>query len=379
MGFSVWVVMSGLMVIGVAAGFLMHRSDFCMAGAFRDVFLFRSCRLVRPLVLLVSLSAVLFELCRFAGFIPTYPFPWFASPAGVNLFGGMVFGLGMVMAGGCVVGVLYKMGAGNLLALVAFFGLLAGSALYAEIHTRWLALARLTTFPTSAVTLPQLFGGSATVPVFAAAAVGGLCCWKWRRDGHWVNRNAAEGYIPLWLTATALAVLGVLTVLLCGIPMGVTTTYAKGAAVLESWLVPEHLAGLSYFAATPVQYALPFDGVVRHGGAGPHFDIVAILQLPLIIGIIGGSWLSAQLLDEFRVVWKAPRSQVVMAFAGGIIMALGSRMSPGCNVWHLWGGVPQLTMQSLLFVAGLLPGAWLGGKVLNRVLLPATVLQRSEI
>ncbi len=120
MGFSVWVVMSGLMMIGMAVGFLMHRSDFCMAGAFRDVFLFRSYRLIRPLVLLASLSALLFELCRIADLLPVYPFPWFAPPAGVNIVGGVVFGLGMVMAGGCVVGVLYKMGAGNLLALIAF-------------------------------------------------------------------------------------------------------------------------------------------------------------------------------------------------------------------------------------------------------------------
>jgi uncharacterized membrane protein YedE/YeeE len=348
-----------------------------MAGAFRDVFLFRSYRLIRPLVLLASLSALLFELCRLAGLLPADPFPWFAPPAGVNLVGGVVFGLGMVMAGGCVVGVLYKMGAGNLLALVAFLGLLAGSALYAEIHSWWLSLVRLTTFSTSAVTVPQLFGGSSTALVLTGAAIGGICCWRWRRDGLWVNRHAAEGFIPLWITATGLAVLGVLTVLLCGIPMGVTTSYAKGAALLESWLAPGHLATLPYFTATPVQYTLPLDGILRSGGAGPNFDVVAILQLPLILGIIGGSWLSAQLLDEFRVVWKVPFNQGSMAFAGGIIMALGSRMSPGCNVWHLWGGVPQLTMQSLLFVGGLLPGAWLGGKILQRVLAPATSSQRS--
>jgi len=58
MGLSVWVVMSGQTLIGVVAGFLMHRSDFCMAGAFRDLFLFRSYRLIRPIVLLVCLSAL---------------------------------------------------------------------------------------------------------------------------------------------------------------------------------------------------------------------------------------------------------------------------------------------------------------------------------
>jgi hypothetical protein len=41
-------------------------------------------------------------------------------------------------------------------------------------------------------------------------------------------------------------------------------------------------------------------------------------------------------------------------------------MAPSCNVWHLWGGVPILAMQSLLFLAGLLPGTWIGAHLLTR-------------
>ena len=40
----------------------------------------------------------------------------------------------MVLAGGCVVGTLYKMGSGSVASAVAFVGLLAGSALYGEWH-----------------------------------------------------------------------------------------------------------------------------------------------------------------------------------------------------------------------------------------------------
>ncbi len=376
MNFSVWIVVSGLLVIGIAAGFLMHRSDFCMAGAFRDVFLFKSYKLIRPLVLLITLSALLFELFHLTGVLPSYPFRWFSPPAGVNIFGGVVFGLGMVLAGGCVVGVLYKMGSGNLMALVAFIGLLVGSALYAEIHTWWISLAKQTNFSTSAVTLPQWIGVSPIIPVLAVVAIGGFFCWRWQQAGLWVDKNEAEGFIPLWLTATGLAALGGLTVLLSGIPMGVTTSYAKGAALVESWIVPGHLATLPYFTTMPGHHTLPLDGILRSGGAGAHFDIVAIVQVPLILGIIGGAWLSAQLLGEFRIIWKVPFNQIAMVFTGGVIMALGARMSPGCNVWHLWGGLPLLTMQSLLFVVGLVPGAWLGGKVLQRVLVPGAPLKR---
>ncbi len=376
MDFSVWVVMSGLLVIGLTAGVLMHRSDFCMAGAFRDVFLFNSYKHIRPLVLLLTLSALMFELCRLAGVLPTYPFSWFAPPSGVNIFGGMVFGLGMVLAGGCVVGVLYKMGGGNLMALFAFLGLLVGSALYAEIHTWWIPLAKQTNFSTEAITLPQWLRVSSTVPVLLLVSLGGFLCWRWQQTELWVNRNTAEGFIPLWFTGIGLAVLGVLTVLLCGVPMGVSTSYAKGAALLELWIIPDHLANLPYFMATPVHYALPIDGVLRSGGAGPNFDIVAIVQAPLILGIVGGAWLSAHLLGEFRVIWKVPLNQVIMVFSGGVIMALGARISPGCNVWHLWGGLPLLTIQSVLFVIGLVPGAWLGGIVLQRILISDVPLKR---
>ena len=139
MNITVFLVMSGLLIIGFLAGFFMHRSDFCLAGAFRDLFLFKSYQLIRPLVLLLTLSAMLFEVCRTLGLLPVYPFPWFAPPAGMNIIGGAIFGLGMVLAGGCVVGVLYKMGSGSLLALIAFVGLVSGSALYAEIHVWWTA------------------------------------------------------------------------------------------------------------------------------------------------------------------------------------------------------------------------------------------------
>lgn len=368
MEFSVWVIMLTLLVIGLATGFLMHRSDFCLAGAFRDVFLFNSYRSLRQLVLLVITAAFLFELSRLAGVLPFYPFPWFAPPAMVNILGGLVFGLGMVLSGGCVIGILYKMGGGSLMAGVAFLGLLVGSALYAEVHPWWAAVARQSQLFTTSITLPQLIGMSPFFPLLAAVVAGGFCCWRWWQAGLLSHQHVAEGFIAKWITAISLAVLSLLTVLVSGMPIGVTTSYAKLSALLESRLLPEHFTNLSYFSSTTVRYALPIDGILRSGGAGPQFDIVAIVQGPLILGIFGGAWLSARLLGEFRIVWRLPLNQLLMVFSGGVIMALGARMSPGCNVWHLFGGLPLLTMQSLLFVCGLVPGAWLGSKAVQWIL-----------
>ena len=361
------IALTTSLVVGVTAGFFMHRSDFCLAGAFRDAFLFRSTKMLRVLVLLVVVSAVLFEAARILGWLPYYPFPNFYQPSLANLIGGMLFGIGMVLAGGCVVGVLYKMGGGSVLAGIALLGLFVGSALYAEVHPWWASLGKATRLHDQAVTLPQLTGTHPLWWVAALLLIGGGLCWRWRRDWDLSGKTSAEGYVAPWITALVLAVLGLLSVLGTAMPMGVTSPYAKVAAFLEQLVFPEHVASLKFFTAQPIRFRLPFGSEEMVGGAGPVFDVMALTQGTLVVAIILGALLSALLLGEFRPRWQLPRHQVLMVFAGGIIMALGSRMTPGCNVWHLLGGLPLFTMQSLLFVLGLLPGAWLGGKLLQRL------------
>jgi uncharacterized membrane protein YedE/YeeE len=101
------------MLIGLIAGFFMHRSDYCVTRMFRDAIMFRDSFMLRAIILQIILTIILFEIARKTGYLPLYPFPTLASPSLVNIFGGVLFGIGMVLAGGCVVGTLYKMGSGS--------------------------------------------------------------------------------------------------------------------------------------------------------------------------------------------------------------------------------------------------------------------------
>ena len=74
-------------------------------------------------------------------------------------------------------------------------------------------------------------------------------------------------------------------------------------------------------------------------------------------------------VGEFKVYFRVPGRQYASALAGGIILAMGSRMTPGCNIWHLFGGIPILNMQSLLFLLGILPGSYIGTKILVNYVL----------
>ncbi len=158
--------------LGYLAGIIMHRSDYCIAGMFRDLFLFKNTFMMRTLLLLVVSTMILFELARQTGLLPLYPFPLLYSPTPANLLGGALFGIGMVLAGGCVVGTLYKMGAGSVLSAVAFAGMIIGSALYAEIHPQWAAFIKSTTLFTGRITLPQILGVSPFLLIAPLAAGG---------------------------------------------------------------------------------------------------------------------------------------------------------------------------------------------------------------
>jgi hypothetical protein len=362
------IVVSSLL-IGLAAGFVMHRSDFCVTASFRDMFLFRDFFLMRQMLLLIAVSMVLFEAGRLTGLITHHPFPLLGAPTLANAIGGFVFGIGMVLAGGCVCGSLFKFGAGSAASLLAVIGMLAGSAAYAEIHPQWAAFAKATLLVEKKVTLPQWFDLPSTALLLPLGAL--LAFWLVRefRAGRMQRPAYAAGHLAPWRAAVILALLGFASYVLVGMPMGITTTYSKLGLAFESLLAPEHVKSLAYAAAMPLNYTPPFADRAITGGPGPQLDAIAAIQYPLIFGIVFGAFWSARRLGEFHLKWRLPPRQFASALLGGMLLGFAARMAPSCNVWHLWGGVPILAMQSLLFVLGLLPGTWLGARLLTRFVI----------
>jgi uncharacterized protein len=369
---TVWpypLIMFICLLLGYLAGIVMHRSDYCMAGMFRDLFLFRRASMMRTLVLLVVSSMILFETARQMGLLPLYPFPLLYSPTPANFIGGMLFGIGMVLTGGCVVGTLYKMGAGSLLSAVTFGGLILGSFFYAEIYPWWAAFMKGTTFFAGRITVPQILGVSPFVLISPLSAVGLFLLLRWKKQGKLLLSSAADGYLQPWKAALFLSVLGLASYVLVGMPLGITSSYAKLSGYIGNIFSEEYIAGLAYYQAVPLKYIHPLTDTYLQGGGGPRFDAISAIQFPLVIGIVFGSASSAIALREFRIYHKLPAKQYISALAGGVIMGMASRMAPTCNVWHLMGGIPILAASSMLFLAGLLPGAWIGSQVLVRAVL----------
>lgn len=367
------------LLLGLAAGFIMHRSDFCLAGMFRDLFLFRRTVMIRSFILLVVASMVLFEAARILGMLSNYPFPLLYPPSAANVIGGFLFGIGMVLAGGCVVGTLYKMGAGSVLSMTAFAGLVIGSGFYAEVHPVWAGFVKNTTIFPGKITIAQILGVDPLIPALVVGLPAVALLFTWQRKGALARPVYASGYLQPCRAALMLAVIGAASYVLLGMPLGVTSSYTKAAGLMERFLFPEHFSGLAFYKNMPLNFIHSVSGTALTGGPGPGYDALAAIQVPLIFGIVAGSAISATLLHELRISYRVPGRQYAMAATGGLLMGFASRLAPTCNVWHLLGGLPILAASSILFLTGMLGGAWLGGILLMRLLGAQDAVSRAVL
>src|ERR1051326_6630621 len=103
--------------LGLGVGIVLQRGRLCFAGAFRDLFLKKNGTMLRAIIVGLAAMAPVFALIESRA-VPEPSFGALAAgahvvPIGLNLpVGGILFGVGMVLAGGCVSGTLYRIGEG---------------------------------------------------------------------------------------------------------------------------------------------------------------------------------------------------------------------------------------------------------------------------
>lgn len=142
LGFSVFILFLILLLIQVslqltlvfavslAIGFTLQKSRFCFTSAFRDPLLVGVTNLTQAVILLLMISVPAFAVVAAIAEMVKYPLSLYVSPFGVHTFiGGILFGIGMVLAGGCSSGVLMRIGEGFAMQMIALVGLLIGAFL----------------------------------------------------------------------------------------------------------------------------------------------------------------------------------------------------------------------------------------------------------
>ena len=114
---------------GFAYGMMLQYGRFCMASASRDLFAAG----VPRMAVGIMIGLIFFSLVGV--FLSSTGMSTFhAGPIGSHeVIGGIIFGVGMVLAGGCASGSLYKIGEGNGTSILAILGISFGQAIFVDI------------------------------------------------------------------------------------------------------------------------------------------------------------------------------------------------------------------------------------------------------
>ncbi|MDO4503352.1 MAG: YeeE/YedE family protein [Coriobacteriia bacterium] len=335
-------------VFGVALGFLLKRSGMCFTGlAYGAVCQRRWYELV-PFMLVVAVQALVYHGMGHAGLITLPSFLPSFSLVSVAL-GSVLFGVGAVLAGGCLVGTLVKCGDGRIEAfaalasfLVAGYVVSAGPGMPLSAGLRSLA-----------VVADDLPGRLGLLPLgLAAAGALALAVLTVRRsrDSVSLEEPSAGSGLGYWLGRKPWR--RELVAVAIGLVMGL------------AFLASEQF-GRRYGCATAMPllswvFALnPPDVVV--GGCNP-YDVVLGWGSGFAIGIPLGS-LAASLVTGSLQLVRPSALELVASVVGGLLMGAGAMWGAGCLVSNGLVGTAQFSAKSWFALLFLLAGIWAGGCV----------------
>lgn len=358
-------------ISGFFFGYIMQRSRFCFAAAFRDIFMIRNTSVSRAVLLLLLLTSAGYALLQlYTG--EALPGGGIIYPVGLHtVAGGIIFGFGMVIAGSCVTGCLMRMGEGYVMQWYTFLGLLVGSVLGAW-NLGWWGPNIIERSPI--VFIPASFGWPAALLLYLIAFIllYLLAIWYERgslqsiKPSNWTKISffaATANSISTifsgrnWsyaLGAVALSITSILTFYFWGRPPGVTS----GLTHMAGWLSCQagflhcdwyYFQELIYYESTRVYLEHPL--------------------LYLATAFVAGSFFASLLHSEFKIRPVKSYKFVVSALVGGTLLGYSSRVAMGCNFGGFWGGLASFSLHAWVFGLFILVGAYMGGKFFMRYLV----------
>lgn len=130
-------------LIGLLIGITLQRSRFCFAASFRDPIMAGSTSIIKAIIIAFIIATIGFGIIQYdsinsSGVIDIDKLPGQIYPVGIHTaIGAILFGIGMVIAGGCASGILMRIGEGFLLQIVVLIGFIIGTVLGAYNFEFW--------------------------------------------------------------------------------------------------------------------------------------------------------------------------------------------------------------------------------------------------
>jgi uncharacterized membrane protein YedE/YeeE len=340
----------GGLLIGGAFGAAVYRTNYCAMGSLSDIHNFNDYRRLRAWILAATTALVGTRLLYAAGVVALDQ-SMYLTPA-INWFGyiagGVMFGIGMVFAGGCPSRNLARAGGGDLRALLTLMvlGVVAYMALAGLVAPVRAGIERLTSFAVPAPSqgigdmfsaLTGLARSSVNLVVTTLVASAALVfCFndaKFRNSRVHVLSGLAVGLTVV--AGWALTGLAYDDMATRPVPP-ISLTYVRPAGDTLQWL--------ALFTATPM----------------PGFGVASVF------GALLGAFAAATAMGRFRLVTFADTGDTVRNLLGAALMGIGGVMAMGCTVGQAVTGVSTLAVGSFITFGAIVAGGFYGLRLLEQ-------------
>jgi hypothetical protein len=336
-------------IVAAAFGAIANKTNFCTMGAVSDWVNMGDKNRLRAWFLAIGIAILGSQILQavvsvdFTKSIYLAPnFGWLG-----HLLGGLLFGIGMTLGGGCGQRTLVRVGSGNLKSLVVMLvmGITAYMTLRGLLAPVRINAIEVTNVDLAARSIPNQ--GIATL-ILAATGIGDVSLVRWG-----VTAVLGLGFIVFAFTSADYR--RSFDNILSGVSIGlfvVAGWYITGKLGFDEF-DPVRLE--SYTFVSPVAEAVNY--LMTYTGSTINFGIAAAF------GIVAGSFLYAIASGRFSIETFVTRSDMIAHLAGGVLMGFGGVLSLGCTIGQGVTGMSTLAAGSVITLVCIIFGSALTMKV----------------
>jgi uncharacterized membrane protein YedE/YeeE len=252
------------------------------------------------------------------GLINIYPSRISLIPA---IIGGLFYGVGMVISGGCVKGTIFKATEGRFPSILAVVGIFIGIAAatssggktliayLARISWNWNPSPNL--MSPGSNSFPHLLTGVALIGLAIIVVINRREILEFRLT----DSFSSDKRWPLYSVAIIIGLLG------------------WAAFYIGPMIERNYPLGASHIVTALLGFG--FNGEIRTAG---------LLASTFILGSAVSAWMRGE------IKWRsAPKEMLILAFTGGLLVGLGAIIAQGCFVGQVLSGWALLASQALIF------------------------------